>query len=199
MRTLSTTFLLALLSLIINPTTLAEDRELDWYVLGSGSIVLARDYAVDTALGVGAGVQINQRLGIELCWDASGVEPRDLIQKANLPKTIAPLQIDVQSHNYHFLSALAVRTFPFRGPFSLLGKAGLARHWKSMEFDVWTSGTVFMERFEVEESETLPVAALGIELASNRFETLSFEFLLTNFFEKRNNTILFSAAVKIKF
>ncbi len=70
-------------------------------------------------------MQINERFGIELCWDVSGIEPRDLIQKANLPQTIAPLQIDVQSHDYQYLSALAVRTFPLQEPFSIVGKAGL--------------------------------------------------------------------------
>ena len=175
-----TAILLAMLGLIYPPMTLGEDREFDWYFLGSASVVLSKDYSLNGAGGVGAGVQLNKRFGIELCWDVSGIEPRDLIQKANLPQTIAPLQIDVQSHDYQYLSALAVRTF--QEPFSIVGKAGLARHWQSIEFDVGTSGLVFMEGFEVDESEILPVAALGLELSSNRFKMLSFEFLLTNFF-----------------
>lgn len=190
---------LAMLCLIYTPMTLGEDRELDWYVLGSASLVLSKDYALNLAGGVGAGVQVNERFGIELSWDVSGIEPRDLIQKANLPQTIAPLQIDVQSHDYQYLSALAVRTFPLREPFSIVGKAGLARHWQSIEFDVGMSGSVLMEGFEVDESEILPVAALGFELSSNRFKMLSFEFLLTNFFGKSSNTALITAAVKIDF
>ena len=177
--------------------TLGEDREFDWYVLGSASMVLSKDYSLNGAGGVGAGVQINKRFGIELWWDVSGIEPSDLIQKANLPQTIAPLKIDVQSYNYQYLSALVVRTFPLQEPFSIVGKAGLARHWQSIEFDVGTSGSVLTEGFEVDESEILPVAALGFELSSNRFKVLSFEFVLTNFFGKRSNTALISAAVKI--
>ena len=199
MKTWLITFSLAMLSLIFTPTTLGEDRKFDWYVLGSASMVISKDYSLNGALGVGAGVQINERFGIELWWDISGIEPRDLIQKANLPQTIAPLQIDVQSDTDQYLSALAVRTFPLREPFSLVGKAGIARHWQSLEFDVGTSGSAFTQRFEVDESEILPVAAIGFELTSNRFKMLSFEVLLTNFFGKRSSTALFTAAVKIQF
>lgn len=199
MKTRFTAFLLATFSLIIAHTMLAADKEFDWYVLGSMSMVFSKDYSLNGALGVGAGKQINERIGIELSWDISGIEPRDLIQKANLPQTIAPLQIDVQSDTYQYLSALAVRTFPLREPFSLVGKAGIALHWQSLEFDVGISGSAFTQRYEVDESEILPVAALGFELASNRFKALSFEVLVTNYFGKSSSTGLFTAAVKIKF
>ncbi len=56
-----------------------------------------------------------------------------------------------------------------------------------------------MDGFEVDESEKITVAALGLELSSNRFKMFSFEFLLTNFFSKRSNTALFTTAVKIEF
>ncbi|MYC26145.1 MAG: porin family protein [Gammaproteobacteria bacterium] len=199
MKTWFSALMLVIFSLTITHTTLAVDKEFDWYALGSGSLLVSEKHSVNMALRVGAGLQVNERFGFELFWDFTGIEPTNLIQKANLPMTIAPLKTDVQSYRYQYLTALAVRTFPLREPFSLVGKFGLAHHWQSIELDVLTSGSVFMESVEVDERDTLPVASLGIELESNRFKKLSLEFSITNYFDDGSQTALFTAAAKFKF
>lgn len=191
--------ILATFSLTLTHTTFAADKEFDWYALGGGSLLVSEEHSVNMALRVGAGLQVKERFGVELFWDFTAIEPTNLIQKANLPMTIAPLKTDVQSYRYQYLTAMAVRTFPIREPFSLVGKLGLTHHWQSIEFDVLTSGSVFMESVEVDEREILPVASMGLELESNRFKKLSLEFSLTNYFGDSSQSVLFTAAAKFKF
>lgn len=193
------TFILVIFTMIITNTTVAADKNFDGYLLGSGSLFVSEEHSVNIALRVGGGLEFNERYGLELFWDFTGVEPRNLIQKANLPMTIAPIETEVQSYSYHYLTALAVGTFPLREPFSLVGKVGLARHSQSIEFDALSSGTILREDVEVDESEFLPVVALGFELDSTRFEKLSLEFSLTNYFGDSSKSFLLSAAAKIMF
>lgn len=186
-------------SLINTHTTFAADSEFDWYLLGGGSLLVSEEYSLNMALRVGAGLKSNERFGFELFWDYTGVEPRNLIQRANLPMTIAPLQTEVQSYSYHYLTALAVWTIPLQEPFLIVGKVGLARNTQSIEFDVLSTGSVFMEGVEVDESEILPVVSLGFELESTRFKRLSLEFSFTHYFGDSSQSFLFTAATKMKF
>ena len=190
--------ILVTFNLIITHTTFAADKNFNGYLLGSGSLFVSEEHSANLALRIGAGLEVNERVGFELFWDFTGVEPRNLIQKANLPMTILPLEKEVQSYSYRYLTALAVGTFPFREPFSIVGKVGLARLSQSIEFDVLSAGTVFMEGVEVDESEFLPVVSFGFELESTRFEKLSLEFSLTNYFGDSSKSFLFTAAAKIE-
>lgn len=148
---------------------------------------------------VGAGLQINEWFGLEALWDSTGVEPRRLIQKANLPMTILPLQIDIRSHEDRYLTASTVLNFHVLGQMSFIGKVGIAQHWSKIEFEVSTSNSIIGESFEVDENNTTPMISYGIEFFRNSRAPVSLEFLSTYFFEKDNDTFLFTTSVKMEF
>lgn len=192
--------ILVVFCLVTTHTTLAAEKEFHGYVVGSVSLLVSTDYSLNGAFRVGAGVDLNERFGVELFWDFTGIEPTDLIQKANLPQTIAPLKYELHSYSYNYLTALVVGTVPLRDPFSLVGKVGLARHSQSIEFDALTFGeAIFAKGVKVDDSEYLPVFSIGFALNSRRFEKLSLEFSLTNYSGESSSTGLFTAQAKFSF
>ena len=189
--------ILVVFCLVTTHTTLAADKEFNGYVVGSVSMLVSSDYSINGAFRVGAGVDFNERFGIELIWDFTGIKPDNLIRKANLPQTIAPLKFEFHSYHYHYLTALVVGTVPLRDPFSLVGKAGLARHSQSIEFDALTfGGKIFAAGVKVDDSEFVPVFSFGFALNSNRFENLSLEFSVTDYSGDSASTGLITVQAK---
>lgn len=190
---------LATISMIASNTMWAAGDDRDWYAFGAFSFIIpaAIEEHENLAIRFGAGVQASKHIGFELLWDtAPGIQPQSLIPQARLPQTIGPLTYDIESHSFHYFTALAVLTLPLRKPFSLFGKIGLARHYRSIEFDAWSSGNVFMESVSVDASAITPVISFGNELVSNHSNRLSIGYSTTYYFGKESEAILFSVFAK---
>lgn len=105
-------FLLALYSMITLSALLAQTEDRAWYAIGGASLLVNEHEGLNIAYRIGVGIEFNDRFGVELQWDAApSLQPRRLIQKADVPLTIAPLQIDVQSHFDRYLTAMSVVKF----------------------------------------------------------------------------------------
>lgn len=179
---------------------LAQTEDRAWYAIGGASLIVDEHEGLNFAYRVGVGVEINDRFGVELLWDsAPSLEPRRLIQKADLPRTIAPLETDIQSHLNHYLTTVGTVKFDLFKNISFLGKVGVAQHSQKIEFDALSSGKTFIEGFKVEDRSTVPVISIGAEILTNRFRGMSFQYTATRFFEGNNNAILMTAAMKFSF
>ena len=200
MKILCALLTLVSLNLMTSHALSASEKERDWYGVGGMSLIVSEEESLNVAYRVGAGLQVNERFGVELFWDsAPGLEPRNLTQKADLPMTIAPLQIDVRSHSYRYLTVVGVVKFSVQSPFTVVCKAGLAQHRQEIEFDVSSSGTIFMEGVDVADSAVIPAIAVGLEIESTRLPRLSLGFSTTYYFDKGREAGLFSVSAKLKF
>lgn len=189
------------MGMITSNTVWAADTDREWYVLGECSLILpaAVEEHENLAFRLGAGMQVTEHIGFELLWDtAPGLQPRSLIQQANLPQTIGPLTYDIQSHRFQYLTAFAVMKLPLRNKFTIFGKIGLAQHHRSIEFDVLTSGSTFMEGVKVDDSAITPVISFGQELAVKRINRLSIGYSATAYIGKDSEATLFSVFAKLK-
>ena len=190
---------LVTLNLITTHALSVSETEREWYGVGGMALIVSEEESLNVVFRVGAGLQINERFGLELFWDsAPGIEPRNLIQKADLPMTIVPLQIDVRSHSYRYLTVMGVVKYSVKSPFTVVCKAGLAQHRQEIEFDVSTAGNIFKEGMEVSDSTVIPAISGGMKIVSTRLSRLSLGFSTTYYFDKGREALLFTASAKLK-
>ena len=179
---------------------LVQTGDRAWYVIGGESLIVNEQEGLTLAYRVGVGPELNGWFGFELLWDsAPSLQPRRLIQNADLPMTITPTQNNVQSHFDRYLTTMGVIKIDFFQHMLFLGKAGIAQHSLEREFDILSSGTPVLEGVKVEDRSTVPVISVGIELLTNQIQGMSIQYRATQSFEGDNIAIMMTASIKFMF
>ena len=158
--------------------------------------------------GAGAGYQFNKFFALEFSWDAApSIEPAELNQYLQSRPIVPSTRryFDVEAEGNKYVSFHGTLTLSANKQISIMSKVGVVRRWRleTVHFLVVTTSigqpTTDLIRTEIDEQRYAPVMQVGLRLKLPKFEKVSIDLTMTQFFGDDIKSSFFGTSVKFPF